>query len=169
MNIIALDNSHIDQVVKMYEWAREVQRKHEIVVWPDFPIDMIEQDIASGTVWALADNNDLACIWTIALEDPLIWGERNSDPAVYIHRIATHPDYRGRRLVNELVSWAQDFARQQGKKYIRMDTVGNNRKLISHYTQCGFDFLGMFVLPDTRNLPQHYQKDAVCLFERKVN
>jgi GNAT superfamily N-acetyltransferase len=169
MKIISLDHRYLDRILEMYESAREIQRVHNIVVWPDFPREMIAQDMESGLVWAIMENNEPACVWTIAFEDPLIWGEKNNDPSVYIHRIATHPAHRGKMLVKTLVAWADDFARQQHKQYLRMDTVGNNRKLISHYTECGFVLLGMFELTDTTGLPDHYRKDAVCLFERKVN
>ncbi|HCY97287.1 MAG TPA: GNAT family N-acetyltransferase, partial [Polaribacter sp.] len=33
------------------------------------------------------------------------------------------------------------------------------------YKNVGFDFLGLFHLKDTSNLPEHYKKAAVSLFE----
>ena len=47
-----------------------------------------------------------------------------------------------------------------------LDTLGNNTKLIEHYTSAGFQFLGIFELTDTSNLPGHYQVEPnCCLFE----
>lgn len=166
--VIALDPGQVDLVLEMYEQAREIQRRHEIVIWPDFPREMIESDMAEGRLWALTENDAIACIWTICFNDPLIWGSRDNDPSIYIHRIATHPDFRGRMLVKDLLEWAENYGRQQERKFIRLDTVGNNRKLISHYRACGFDFLGMFTLSDTNGLPDHYRQDAVCLFEKAI-
>jgi hypothetical protein len=41
-----------------------------------------------------------------------------------------------------------------------------NIKLIEHYTNAGFDFLGIFDLQSTAGLPAHYQTTkGCCLFE----
>jgi ribosomal protein S18 acetylase RimI-like enzyme len=107
-------------------------------------------------------------VWAITFDDPQIWGAKNADPAVYIHRIATNPDFRGRGLVADIVTWAQNFARRHHKKYVRLDTVGENHGLIAHYTACGFAYLGLAALTDTAGLPAHYQGATVSLFELPV-
>ena len=49
-----------------------------------------------------------------------------------------------------------------------LDTLGNNVKLIEHYTNAGFQFLGIFDLKNTSALPPHYQNTPACLFEIKL-
>jgi hypothetical protein len=51
---------------------------------------------------------------------------------------------------------------EKGKQFIRLDTLGNNAKLIEHYTSAGFQFLGMHKLADTSNLAGHYQREPNC-------
>ena len=46
-----------------------------------------------------------------------------------------------------------------------MDTVGDNPVLISYYTKCGFDFLGLSKLKNTEGLPAHYENATVSLFQ----
>ena len=96
-------------------------------------------------------------------DDPQIWGELDADPSVYLHRIATHPDFRGRKMVGHVVQWARP-ARGRGRKVPRadLDTVGNNAALIRLYTGHGFDFLGAEDLEDVEGLPGHYA-DGPCL------
>ena len=50
-----------------------------------------------------------------------------------------------------------------------MDTCGENKKLIQHYQNCGFDFLGIKKLENASNLPSHYHNADVCYFEIKLN
>ena len=88
---------------------------------------------------------------------------------MYIHRIATNPDFRGRNLVASIVEWAKTFARKNNKDYVRLDTMGENRKLIDHYTKMGFTFLGMFDMKNTEGLPEHYQNGQAALFELAVS
>jgi hypothetical protein len=65
-----------------------------------------------------------------------------------------------------MVAWAKLYTSQLGKQFVRLDTLGNNTKLIEHYTSAGFNFLGIFKLTDTATLPKHYQYEPnCCLFE----
>ena len=63
------------------------------------------------------------------------------------------------------LEWAKDYAKIHNKQYIRLDTIGDNTRLIKHYCTCGFNFLGMFELPNVDELPPHYKEGPACLFE----
>jgi ribosomal protein S18 acetylase RimI-like enzyme len=156
----------IGEVFKFYKIASEYQTaKKKVVVWPDFERAMVETEIAENRQFKLLINNEIACIWAIAFSDKQIWEERNKDTAVYIHRIATDPKFRGNNFVADIVTWAKEYVKQKKIQFIRLDTLGNNIKLIAHYKNAGFDFLGLFNLKNTDRLPDHYQLAPVCLFE----
>lgn len=160
----------IDEIFRHYSIAREYQKiKETVVVWPEFDKQLIETEIAENRQWKLMIDEKIACVWAITFSDEQIWEARNKDAAIYIHRIAANPEFRGRNLVAVIVAWAKEYAKKYDKDFIRLDTLGNNIKLIQHYTNAGFDFLGMFDLKDTTGLPGHYQhNDPVCLFEIKL-
>jgi ribosomal protein S18 acetylase RimI-like enzyme len=156
----------IGEVFKFYKIASEYQTaKKKVVVWPDFERAMVETEIAENRQFKLLINNEIACIWAITFSDKQIWEESNKDTAVYIHRIATDPKFRGNNFVADIVTWAKEYVKQKNIQFIRLDTLGNNIKLIAHYKSAGFDFLGLFNLKNTDRLPDHYQLAPVCLFE----
>lgn len=156
----------IGEVFKFYKIASEYQTaKKKVVVWPAFERAMVETEIAENRQFKLLINNEIACIWAITFSDKQIWEERNKDTAVYIHRIATDPKFRGNNFVADIVTWAKEYVKQKNIQFIRLDTLGNNIKLIAHYKNAGFDFLGLFNLKNTDRLPDHYQLAPVCLFE----
>ena len=165
MKIQNSTSEDIDEIFRMYEWATNLQRAHKVVPWPRFDRNMIANDIDEGRHWKIIIDNKIACVWSTTFHDALIWEARNADPAVYIHRIATHPVFRGNNLVSEIVQWAVKYAESYNKRFIRMDTVGKNEKLIAHYTRCGFTFLGLFKLNNTTGLPAHYHNATVSLFQ----
>ena len=165
LNSVATD---LDEIFRLYAIATAYQKERSPVYWPEFDRAMVETEIRENRQWKLVENGETLCIWATTFSDPQIWGERNADPSVYIHRIATNPQYRGRKFVNDIVAWARGHARQYGKQYIRLDTVGDNRKLIELYTGCGFTFLGLFQLTDTAGLPAHYDNAVVSLFEMEA-
>ncbi|MEH6513136.1 MAG: GNAT family N-acetyltransferase [Maribacter arcticus] len=156
----------IDKIFRLYNIASNYQKsKKTVVVWPDFDREMVSQEIVEHRQFKLLIDDEIACIWAITFSDAQIWGKRNEDPAIYIHRIATNPDFRGHNFVGAIVDWAKDYAKVHTKQFIRLDTIGDNTRLINHYCNYGFDFLGMFDLPNVDELPSHYKEGPVCLFE----
>ena len=147
--------------------ATEFQKSKAMVSWPHFEPLLIETEIREKRQWKMVLDSKIACVWAITESDPQIW-KKNTAPSLYLHRIATNPDFRARNLVFDIVAWATVFAKERNLQYIRMDTVGENPGLISHYKKCGFDFLGLSKLDDTSGLPAHYHKATVSLFQIPV-
>lgn len=159
----------IEEIFGLYRQAADYMRgKKTVVVWPEFDRQMVAAEIAENRQWKLVINGKIACIWATTFSDEQIWEEKNADAAVYIHRIATNPEFRGQHFVKRIVNWAKKYAAENRKDYIRLDTLDNNTGLIKHYTQSGFQFLGMFEMKNTEGLPDHYHGKPVCLFEIAV-
>ena len=168
MNIYNSKIEDIDHIFELYEIATNFQNEKSMVAWPNFERKLIEKEIRENRQWKLIIDDQIACIWATTESDPQIWGAKNNDPSIYIHRISTSPKFRGRYLVKNIVKWARKCAEKRNKKYIRMDTVGKNTGLINHYKQCGFDFIGISKLQHTSELPLHYQNATVSLFQITV-
>jgi len=162
MNIESCIMSDIEDILALYQAARDLQTEKKMVVWPIFERSFIEKEIQEQRQWKLIIGNIIACNWAITFNDREIWGEKDKNDSIFIHRIATNPVMRGNRYINRIVEWAKEYARQKGKKFIRLDTLGNNTKLIEHYTSAGFEFLGIVKLTDTTNLPGHYHREPNC-------
>lgn len=169
MEIQNCTENDINEIFRLYRIASEYQRaKKTVVIWPDFERQLVATEIAENRQWKLIIDEQIACVWATTFSDEQIWEEKNKDYAIYIHRIATNPDFRGHNFVAQIVQWAKVYAKNNDKDFVRLDTLGNNVKLIEHYTNAGFNFLGMFDLKSTEGLPDHYHNMPACLFEIKL-
>lgn len=156
----------IDIIFELYDKARDYQKiKFINNLWPKFERSMVEAEINNNQQWKLVIDGKIACIWATTFSDPKIWEERNIEPSVYIHRIATNPDFRGQNLVQKIVNWTKVYAKSNKKQFVRLDTCGRNERLIQYYQNCGFRFLGIWKLKNPKGLPQHYIGAEVCFFE----
>tara|TARA_R110000868_G_scaffold145181_2_gene365129 strand:- start:26628 stop:27146 length:519 start_codon:yes stop_codon:yes gene_type:complete len=156
----------IDEIFRLYSIASAYQKaKKTVVVWPEFERKLVETEIAENRQWKLMIDNEIACVWATTYSDEQIWEEKNTDKAIYIHRIATNPNFRGLNFVKLIVEWAKPYAQRNALDFVRLDTLGHNTKLIAHYTNAGFQFLGIFDLKSTDGLPDHYHNMPACLFE----
>ena len=158
-------DSDIDEIFRLYRLATDYQKTQGAVLWPQFDRALVEKEIGEKHQWKMVIENNIACVFATTFSDPLIWMGKDNDPSVYIHRIATNPAYRGNHLVTHIINWAKAFAKSNNKNFIRIDTVGENKKLIAYYQKCGFNFLGLTRLGNAKSLPQHYHNATVSLFE----
>jgi len=158
----------IDEIFRLYKIATDFQKTRFTVHWPEFERKLIETEIAENRQWKIVVDEKIACVWATTFHDPQIWEEKDGDPSVYIHRIATNPDFRGQHLVVQIVEWVKFYAKENQKHFVRMDTVGDNPGLINYYTKCGFNFLGLLKLKNTEGLPAHYDNATVSLFQMTI-
>ena len=166
MTIKNVTASDIEKIFALYKIASNYQReKKTVIVWPDFDREMVVNEIAENRQFKLIVNNEVVCIWAITFSDKQIWEGSNTDSAIYIHRIAVNPNFRGNNYIATIINWAKEYALKKEIQFIRLDTLGENKNLITHYKNAGFDFLGLFNLKNTSNLPDHYKLAPVCLFE----
>jgi len=169
MEIANSNPDDISEIFRLYGIAAAYQRaKQTVVVWPVFERQLVETEIKENRQWKLLIDGKIACVWATTFSDEQIWEEKNADAAIYIHRIATNPEFRGNNFVAIITNWAKAYAKNCGKDFVRLDTLGNNVKLIEHYTNAGFSFLGMFHLKTTEGLPDHYHNTPACLFEIRL-
>ncbi|WP_308302161.1 hypothetical protein [Psychroflexus sp. MES1-P1E] len=98
-------NSKIEDINKIFEFykiATDFQKTKSIVPWPNFDLELIEKEISENRQWKIVIDDEIACVWAITESDIQIWQEKNEEPAIYIHRISTNPNFRGRNLVSEI-------------------------------------------------------------------
>ncbi len=157
------------EIFRLYDLAIEFQKTVFDKAWLPLDEEFIAKEIAEKRHWKIVVDDRIAGIFSVAFEDPLIWKEKSLDAAIYIHRIVTDPAFRGQQFVLKITGWAKNYAKSIGKDFVRMDTWGDNQKLIDYYTNCGFDFLGMVMPDEIEKLPKHYEGITLGLFELKLN
>lgn len=109
----------VAEILSLYEAARNLQIQREMVVWPSFENAFIENEIQEERQWKIVDGSTIACNWAITFADREIWGNKDKNDAIYIHRICTNPNLRGNRYIDKIVAWAIAFRylRQQYQAY----------------------------------------------------
>lgn len=165
MEIMIAEATDFDTIFDLYDKAIEFQKQVFDKHWLGFDAELVRREIAENRLWKIIEGGNVACIFSVAYEDPVIWGETSGDDAMYIHRIVTNPDFRGRAYVRAIVEWARGHAYENALLYIRMDTWGDNLKLKEYYTACGFEYKGVVWPAESEDLPKHYSGINLGLFE----
>ena len=164
--------------------AYQAEKKHE--VWQIASPQTITNEInqlrhykavvtTSKTAKNCNNNKESSCyckiagVFTIAYTDPIIWGTRNADAALYFHRIGTHPLFMGKiNLMDALIQWGKSHALNNNLQYLRLDTWANNKPLCQYYQRTGFTNVGQTFINQPPELPPHYLNIPLMLFEKAV-
>ena len=156
----------IEFIFQLYDSAIEYQTKNGYELWPQFERQLIEADIKEKRHWKIVEGEVIVCILSVMYNDPIIWGkEKDKDSAVYLHRIAINPDFKGKKMMSAIKDWIIDHAKENNKKFVRMDTWGKNGNLRDYYINCGFNYIGQQYLVEVEGLPGHYGGSELSLFE----
>jgi DNA-damage-inducible protein D len=169
-NTMHITNSTLQdhaRIFELYDDAIAYQKKVFNKTWKGFDHEMVKNEIEENRQWKIVVDDQIACIFAITFNDAAIWAEKDQNDGIYIHRIVTNPDFRGANFVKTIVAWAIEYAKSLSRKCVRMDTWGDNQRLIDYYQECGFRFLGI-ITPDASGLPKHYTGIQLSLFEIEV-
>jgi hypothetical protein len=106
----------VKTILALYDAAIELQTQKNMVVWPKFERSFIEKEIEDKRQWKIMIGNEIACNWSITFEDKEIWGEKDDNNSIYIHRLAANPAFRGNRFIDVIVPWAKALCFIKRKK-----------------------------------------------------
>jgi len=155
-------------IFEFYDLAIAHQKKVFNKHWKGFDEELVKQELQEQRQFKILVNDVVACIFAVTFNDPQIWEERDLQPSIYIHRIVTHPNFRGYGFVNHIIDWAKAYAKSNQLAYVRMDTWADNDKLLAYYTGCGFAHVGQITIGKDSGLPKHYEGISLNLFEIEV-
>ena len=166
-----ITNSSIEDlkiIFELFDSAIAYQKRKGYELWPQFSRQLIETEIKEKRHWKIMEGDVIVCIFSVMYNDPIIWGEKDKDPAIYLHRITTNPSFKGKGMMEVIKHWAVEHAKLNNKKYLRMDTWGNNEILRNYYINCGFNYIGQQHLQKVEGLPEHYGGSLLSLFENEI-
>src|SRR4029078_2530689 len=107
MEILPAVSNDTSRIFDLYDKAIAFQQTVFDKTWISFAPEQVANDIAEQRLWKIVDNGQIANIFSITYSDPILWGERSNAPAMYIHRIVTDPEVRGRGYVQSITEWAK--------------------------------------------------------------
>ncbi|MBT2160168.1 GNAT family N-acetyltransferase [Zobellia barbeyronii] len=153
--------SEIPEILNITRACAAAMIKNGIYQWnEDYPNkEAFQLDIERGELYVLEEDGQI--IGTIVLSTlmdeeyvPIEW-LTPSDKNIYIHRVSVHPDLQGKGYAQELMTFAEDYARKNSFASVRLDTFSQNKRNQKFYETRGFERLGDIFFPKQSEHPFH--------------
>lgn len=140
VRIIKAQRGDLDRVLEILDEAsRWLSSKGLETQWMPSPTfrQTIKDNIDRGEVYVVKDIKKTVGTITLQWNDKKFWGDLPRD-AGYIHKLAITRSLAGQRLGLRLLHWAEDKARAEGKRYLRLDCIASNKTIREYYEKAGF-------------------------------
>ena len=115
-----------------------------------------KNDVQRGELYVYMQNNIcMGCIVITTIKDveyvPIEW--LTKDKNIYIHRLAVHPKYQGKGIAQQMMTFAENFAKINGYFSVRLDTFSQNKRNQKFYETRGYKRLGNIYFPKQSKHP----------------
>jgi ribosomal protein S18 acetylase RimI-like enzyme len=158
ISISEATNADIGSIREILDEAWRWLAEQGIRQWTlPFSEEKIREKIAGGEFHLIRVAGEPVGVFRLLWSDLEFWGEVPDD-AAYIHSLAMRRAFAGRGIVQHAIAWAAERAKERGKEYLRLDTMGDNQRLNDYYKRLGFTPVGARTVRDFQ----------VTLFQRPV-
>jgi GNAT superfamily N-acetyltransferase len=135
------------------EKCAKVMIANNIFQWNEhYPsLEKLEADILKQELFVLEDKEGIKgiIVLTPTMDEeyiPINWLIPN-ECNLYIHRLATDPESWGKGFGQQLMAFAEDYAKEYNYVSIRLDTFSQNKRNQRFYEARGFQKLGSIYFP----------------------
>ncbi|MEP7195533.1 MAG: hypothetical protein ABI851_03380 [Saprospiraceae bacterium] len=168
MNFCLCNFGDLETVYNLHEKAIEFQIKNSNNSWISIDKETIAKEIEKGEVWKMTVGNGIVASFKLLYNDYAVWGIRDNNNSIYLHRIVANKEYP-EKILEHLIPWIVSFAIKCHRKFIRMDTWSDNIKIREYYLKFNFQHLGDSQAAHPELLPANYSSISLSLLELKIN
>jgi hypothetical protein len=168
IRIINTTPEDLPLVYWLFEQAIHYQRQHGYPAWKGYEKNGLRAEVDQLLQFKVVQYHHVLAIFSISYNDAATWGEWDTGRALFLHRIITHPQFKGQRIFEKVLDWARCTAREKGIAYIRIDTWTDNPAIIAFYEAYGFHIVAARTTPDSPELPEQNRHLRVTLMQLPV-
>lgn len=162
MTISLAHPSDLPEIKKLTESCAVAMQNKGIFQWNEhYPsLEKLEADVQKKELYVLKEDEKKIkgiIVLTNFMDEeyiPIEWLTESGNN-LYIHRLATHPDVWGSGYGQQLMDFAEEFARENGFISVRLDTFSQNKRNQRFYESRGYKKLGDIFFPKQSEHPFH--------------
>lgn len=166
--IVRTTPEDLNFVFWLYEEAMKYQYAKGYNVWKGYDKEVLASEMNAGLQHKLILDEKIAMVFSAIYSDKLLWQDLDHDDAVYVHRLVVNPESRGQGLFKHVFEWLIADAQSKGRKYLRLDTWGDNPKMIAYYESFGYKFIKNHSSGDDQDLPSPHRNMYFALMEYEI-
>jgi ribosomal protein S18 acetylase RimI-like enzyme len=118
---------------------------------------ILKKDIELQQIWKLVVNREIVGIIVLTeiedLEYKSVKWLTKTKPNLYIHRLAVNPKHQGKGYAQQLMDFAENYAKENAYSSIRLDTFSQNKRNQQFYEKRNYVKLESIYFPNQSDFP----------------
>ena len=155
MKIRLLKINEIETLKGLYREVVKDMNSRGLYNWnSDYPaIESLKRDVNNESLYVIEEENgDIS--GAVSIDDNTVEDYNDvqwsiTGPFYTFHRIAIHPSYTRRGYAKKLIQFAEELARENRCKSMRIDSYHKNENAINLYKKLGYNYVGDISLRNT--------------------
>src|SRR5690606_18828502 len=86
-----------EKVLWLFDQVMVLQGTNGYKVWETIDKESLITEIKNKQQFKIVEDSEILCLFSIQLNDPFIWREKDQNDAIYLHRIAVNPNFKGKK------------------------------------------------------------------------
>jgi len=153
MQVEKATTSNILEVMYLLQHCIEDFNKNSVYQWNASYPDHFKllREVENGSLYIIKVKG--VCIGTITIDkqqesvfEKVNW-KNTTDNFLVIHRIAVFPTWQKKGIGRKLIEFAEEYAKTNNLKSIRLDVASSSEHLIKLYKSIGYDYTGDILYP----------------------
>ena len=152
-------------IKKLTEACAKALQQQNIFQWNEhYPsLEKLKNDIEKQELYIFEEENMIISIIVLTSKMDDVYRNINwlskTGNNLYVHRLATHPEFWGKGYARKMMDFAEEFAKNKNFTSIRLDTFSKNIRNQKFYEARGYTKLGDVYFPHKNEHPFHcYEK-----------
>jgi len=154
------NSSDLNKLLEITRSCAKLMESKDIFQWNDSnpSLSAFENDVTNNWLYVnIKEEEIIGCICISNFMDkeynPVKWLTDNNNNNIYIHRLAVCPTHQKMGYAQEMMSFAEDYARKNNYDSIRLDTFSKNVRNQHFYQQRDYKKLGNIFFPNQSEYP----------------
>ncbi len=145
----------IDEAIAVMKEVAEWGRSNGLRVWLDEWLtkeELVTADAQPENFCVGKIDGQTACAFILQNKDSEYWKDAKEGEAVYLHKLCVRRNFAHRNMAATVVQEIAEYCRNQGIRYIRLDTGLNEKVVRKIYLQMGFKIVDIIDYPNGRSM-----------------
>lgn len=144
--------SDLSRIMEIIEDAKVFMREFDMDQWQNgYPNeDVFRQDISLGECYVAVYDSEIAGVMVVSTVPEVCYEEivgqgwlTDKQTYMTIHRMAVSKKYRGKKIAERMISFAEQICMEKDRKSLRVDTHKKNLAMKSFLEKQGFSYCGI--------------------------
>lgn len=160
VQIVEIKDDRLDELLSILRTKAKWLIKNGKQMWnPKYLKKSIFIEKYPNSKWFVVEiMNEVIGGFVLVSEDSNFWTEKeNEDSAFYIHKVVIKEGYTGKGYAKEILMWIEEYAKNSGKQYLRLDCYSKRGYLNKLYSEYGFKLKREVVVESSDNNAKLYE------------